>query len=79
MFESDTITYEQLGDSEDNSNRYRIIIKNLDRFLSQIYNYYFRKGYYCVLIENIVNIFILIFIVGYITTLVSFIDYNILL
>ena len=79
MFNTDSIVYEELGDNEDNSKRYRIKIKNLDKFLQQIYNFFFRKGYYCILIENIVNIFIMTFIICYAITLTSFIDYNILL
>lgn len=79
MLESNTISYELLGESNNQQNRYKIIIKNYDKFLIHFYNYYYRKGYYCILIENFVNLFILGFIIFFITFLSSFIDYNILL
>lgn len=79
MLESNNIiTYELLGESINEQNHYKIIIKNYDKFLVHFYNYYFRKGFYCILIENFVNLFILGFIIFFITFLSSFIDYNIL-
>ena len=66
--------YESL---QDNSNK--ITIKNLDKFLINLYNFFVRKGFYCILFENIVNLVILWFIIFFIVFLSSFIDYNYLL
>lgn len=66
--------YESLQD-----NSHKITIKNLDKFLINLYNFFVRKGFYCILFENIVNLLILGFIIFFIVFLSSFIDYDYLL
>lgn len=78
MYQSQTIIYEQIGEPSDTETRYRILIKNLDRFLIQIYNYYLRKGYYCIMLENIINLLMMSFLILISVTLISFTNYNIM-
>lgn len=47
-----------------------------DNFLIEIYNYYFGQGFLCILIDNLLNIFGLLFLILYSVFLFECIDYN---
>jgi len=49
-----------------------------DNFLIEIYNYYFGQGFLCILIDNLLNIFGLLFLILYSVFIFECIDYNIL-
>lgn len=49
-----------------------------DNFLIKVYNYYHGRGFTCILIDNLLNLFGLLFLILYSVVLFECIDYNIL-
>lgn len=49
-----------------------------DNFLTRVYLYYTQKGFYCLLLEKIINLGIFLFIVGFGIFLLSFVNYSVL-
>ena len=47
-----------------------------DNFLIEIYNYYFGQGFLCILIDNLLNIFGLLFLILYSVFLFECVDYH---
>jgi autophagy-related protein 9 len=47
-----------------------------DNFLIEIYNYHFGQGFLCILIDNLLNIFGLLFLILYSVFLFECVDYN---
>ena len=52
--------------------------KAFDNFLTRVYLYFTQKGFYCLLLEKIVNLGIFLFIVGFGIFLLSFVNYSVL-
>ncbi|GAM18991.1 hypothetical protein SAMD00019534_021660 [Acytostelium subglobosum LB1] len=59
----------------ENSNPSMPAIHNLDEFLTNVYNYYVAKGFYCILFDHFFELFTSLFVVTFFTFLVSFVDY----
>lgn len=51
-------------------------VENLDMFLQDVYNYYLGNGYYCIILEKILNIGTLLFVVFISTYMGHCIDYS---
>ena len=51
---------------------------DLDSFLTRVYLYFTQKGFYCLLLEKIVNLGIFLFIVAFGIFLLSFVNYSVL-
>ena len=54
----------------------RVLIN--DTFLIQVYNYYFGEGFYCIIIDNLFNLFGLLFLIVFSIIILECIDYKVL-
>jgi len=52
------------------------VIHNLDSFLTDVYNYFRGKGFLCIFLDNLFELFSSIFVVAFFSFLVSFINYD---
>ncbi|KAH8803206.1 autophagy-related protein 9 [Xylogone sp. PMI_703] len=51
-------------------------VVNLDNFLNDVYDYYTKNGMWCILLQEILNLFILIFVAVLTVFLTQCVDYN---
>ena len=54
----------------------RVLIN--DTFLIQIYNYYFGEGFCCIIVDNLFNLFGLLFLIIFSIIILECIDYEVL-